>query len=456
MSESRMSDSQDWRYRERLAASFGASLVLHLILALLIFTVVASSSQQGASESVPGGLIVTVERRSIAQAKAVSAPQARPPQPFSPRIAPIGHAPQPQRAAQRLPQNRHELAKEVANASPNPRPVPQASSQPNPQPTAEIIEPQPTPGLPAVPVSVPTASAIAVTVKVPPTAAPSPAPSAAARVVQTPRPPQPSAAPQKTTATPAPAAAVARQNVPVAAQATAGPIASAVPGPRASAVPAAKAAGIPSPGPISGANTTKTQGLAPSPGPQGIGSPGPRAGSAQTSKAGPPGPVRVSGTPKPSPSKSQKSQRAIDINARLRALLPHNKVSYTRGTYAPGYRAVPTSLDPTPPPDVIARTKYLFMTSGSGTESRTKMWVTAVRPLGLGLSMCTGWLVRWPQAPMDSTGSQALAANGIQLRIGGGHGGGVLSTGMAGQTPIIEPNASYMCSARRLVPFGPH
>jgi hypothetical protein len=162
-------------------------------------------------------------------------------------------------------------------------------------------------------------------------------------------------------------------------------------------------------------------------------------------------------TPSPAPgSASRAAHPGPDINAKLRALLPTTGgVPPSRIHYAPGYKAIGTQLDPTPPPDVIARTKFLYETASSGNEKRTKMWVTAVRKTG-PVTLCTGWLVRYPEPPtMGSIGPINGANNGTQIRIGGGRGAGVLSPGAAGQAPIIEVDVTYVCSGRRLVPFVP-
>lgn len=105
-------------------------------------------------------------------------------------------------------------------------------------------------------------------------------------------------------------------------------------------------------------------------------------------------------------------------------------------------------MDPTPPPSVVAQTKYLYETSG-GSEARTKMWVTRVYKVG-PLTMCGGWMVRWPRPPtMGSSG-----ANGSQISIGG-RSRGVTAPGNAGQLPIVEPDVTYVCNGSRLTPFTP-
>ncbi|MGA8535292.1 MAG: hypothetical protein WB615_14380, partial [Candidatus Tumulicola sp.] len=59
-------DPRNWRYRERLAGSTFASLLLHALLALLLVSIIASSAQEGATENVEGGSLVMLERRTPA------------------------------------------------------------------------------------------------------------------------------------------------------------------------------------------------------------------------------------------------------------------------------------------------------------------------------------------------------------------------------------------------------
>jgi hypothetical protein len=228
------------------------------------------------------------------------------------------------------------------------------------------------------------------------------------------------------------------------ARATAAPSTPAPPGPQAS-LPPAKIVGVPSPSPTNGPAIAKAQGTLPSPGPKGSSSPGPRAGSSAISRPGPTRPVEVTPTASPaatggSTTKTGKTTR--NLNAFLRSLLPNNPSPVTSKTYGGGYRAVPTTLDPTPPPEVLAKTIYLYQTSGKGTEARTKMWVTSIRKVG-PLTFCTGWLVRYPY---PATMSTSLGTRLLHPTI---------STGEAGFKPIIEPSASYICEARSMTPYVP-
>ena len=151
-------DPRDRRYPERLTGSFLASLLLHALLAALLFSVLASSSQEGATESVAGRRSrddpahVADRRRKSTGSRARGRAAFR----TCRSIAPLHHAPLAQPQAQRLPVNRHELAKSAPTAPPNPRPIPQQTPQPNPQPTQNVFETHPRNEIPAAPVSVPT------------------------------------------------------------------------------------------------------------------------------------------------------------------------------------------------------------------------------------------------------------------------------------------------------------
>ncbi|MGH8163974.1 MAG: hypothetical protein ACREP1_06540, partial [Rhodanobacteraceae bacterium] len=140
----------DPRRRERVAGSFLASLLLHALAALLLFSVATSSSEQAGSESVQGNEIVSVTTQRVARTAALKATQAVPPVPHAPQIA----APRaPQRvAAATHPRVLHELATFAPTAPPNPTPAPVASAVPNPQPTMAILSSSPVPIPPAAPV----------------------------------------------------------------------------------------------------------------------------------------------------------------------------------------------------------------------------------------------------------------------------------------------------------------
>jgi hypothetical protein len=447
-----MRDPIDRYYRERLVGSTLASLILHALFALLFFSVLASSSQEGATEKAAGGEIVTVERRApVTLANAPAAVEQAPPVPHVPRIAPIRHAPLVQPQAQRLPQNFHELAREVPSAPPNPRPIPQQTPQPNPQPTQNVYEVQPSNEVPAAPLSVPTVAPLAVSIKPLATAPPSPAPTAAPSLRPSPKPPAPTAAPSAKAATPAPVQpSAAPSAAAVAARASAAPSLSPAPALRASAPPA-QTAGVPSPGPTNGPTITKTAGTAPSPGPKGVGSPGPRPGNAAQTKTAPARPIQVRPTPK-APAASTPAPRASNLNAKLRALLPNNPVHPTSKQYGPNF-SLEGRMEPTPPPDILAKTKYIYRSAGGGSEGRVIMWVTQTRKAGL-VTLCTGWLVRYPLAetpptvPAVNHPGSIGSANGAQIGIGG-------ARALPGlMPPIVDGIVTEACEERLLTPFA--
>lgn len=124
-------------------------------------------------------------------------------------------------------------------------------------------------------------------------------------------------------------------------------------------------------------------------------------------------------------------------------------------------------LEPTPPPEVLAKTKYIYEVHNVGGEARVKMWVTDAHKAGL-TTMCTGWLVRYPQAIRggyaDSSYGQTVVqnnvhagpANGTQITIGGGGVGHTpLSPFAAGLAPIVDGIVSQPCDGRLLVPYAP-
>ncbi|HEX3670292.1 MAG TPA: hypothetical protein VHT92_01175 [Candidatus Cybelea sp.] len=460
-------DPQDPRYRERLAGSFLASLFLHALLAALLFAVLTSSSEQGATESVQGGEVITLERTSpVVVANQPAAVRAVIPVPHVNVIAPVRHAPLAQPQTQRLPVNRHELAKIVPNAPPNPRPVPQQTPQPNPQPTQNIFETQPRAEIPAAPVSVPTVGPVTVSVKPPPTAAPSPAPTSAPSARPSPKPPAPVARPTAHVATPAPALPQASPTAAAIARASALPSASPAPAARASLAPAPRS-GVPNPSPTSTTAVARTAGTAPAPGPSGGASPGPRAGNAPKKANAVERPVEIPPTPKPAApvTPAPKSKTPPNINAKLRSLLPNNPVNPSSKSYTPSL-SLRGRMEPTPPPDVLAKTKYIYEVRGTGNEERVKMWVIASRKAG-PTTICTGWLVRYPEAirggyaDAASSGNvqsniHAGPANGTQIGIGGSGGAAPpLSPFDAGIAPIVDGMVSQPCDGRRLVPFAP-
>ena len=440
-------DPRDRRYIERLAGSSLASLLIHVLLALSLFTVSISTAQEGASENVQGGSLVTLEQqRAPVVARVPAQPENAAPVPHASTAPVVTHARAAQPAHQPLPPRHRELSKFAPTAPPNPTPLPQASVEPNVQPTVAVYEPNPSNELPAVPTSVPTASAVAVMAKLPPTAAPSPVPTVAPTARPTPLPPAPTAVPSAKPQTPAPAATVAATSKP--AQPAASAAASASPSTtvaRSSAPPAPKA-GAASPSPTKGPALASTTGTNPSPGPKGNASPGPHAGSGAQHEA-PQRPVHVQEQPTPKPQPPAKQSSAPDISAKLRNLLPHNDVNPNEGSiHSP---ITVGNTEPSPPPEVLALTKFIFEERGAGDDAKLKMWVTNVRHVGLAL-YCDGWLVRYPRSsqPPENIGTMSNpVSGGIVIGTRGPPGGF--------GPPIVEAHSSTLCSERQLQPFAP-
>jgi hypothetical protein len=431
-----MLDRIDRRYRERLGASYLVSVGFHAMLAALLFSIVSHASEEGATESVSGTSFVTIEN----VVAAAPAPARAAPVPHAPVVAPVRHAPLAQPARQPLPPVHHELSKFAPTAPPNPTPLPQASLQPNPVPTQPVFEPRPQNALPAVPTSVPSAPVVAVTITAPPTAAPTPAPTQAPTAAPTPHP----APTAKPTIAPTAAPVVAIRN-------PAAPSAPPIPLPTVSALPFATP-GVPSPSPTKAPVVATARGAAPSPAPTGHASPGPVPGSAAVTKPGPARPVAVQATPSPAPAVAAPPKRrphsgGSGLNARLNAMLPNNPVNPSEKAY---HQTVALgSLTPTPPPAVLAATRFLYEERGTGGDARIKMWVTSTHREG-PVTVCNGWLLRFPRSsqPAFQEGTAAHPVQGGFAIAVGGNPGGV-------GPPIVEGHASIACEARALVPFAP-
>jgi len=450
-------DPRDPRQRERLAGSYLASLIVHALIAALLFSLALSSSQEGASESVSGGTLVTLEQRAPVVAQVAAPAQQAAPVPNVPRIAPVvHHAPLVEPKRQPQPPRRHELSNFQPTAPPNPTPAPQASAQPNPEPTTPIYEPKPQNELPAVPTTMPSVAVESVAVRIPPTAAPSPVPSIVPTAKPTPRPPAPTAAPTAKPATPAPSAPpteVPTAAAVVAARTTSAPSASPQPVSRPSNAPAANA-GVPSPSPTQGAKLATTSGTQPSPGPKSEGSPGPKPGGAG-SNTGPPRPVQVPPSPNPQATSGGASGSSTgngihnDVGSLLAGMIPHNKVNPTQSN-TNFHVGLSGSMEPTPPPEIVALTKFTYEEHGEGSDARMKMWVTSTHREGPAL-ICDGWLVRYPQNSQPAVKSGTMTHNvsggiAVNASVGGSASGGVLA-------PIVEAAAHVSCTQRGLVPF---
>ena len=423
-------DPTDRRQPERLAGSFLASLFFHVVLVALLFAVATSSSEQIASESVQGSEVIEISSRAIAptsRAKTAAAPA-----PHAPRLG-KAHS-RPQLSAQSHPRVLHELAKFAPTAPPNPTPVPIASAEPNPVPTQQVVESSPLPEVAAMPRSLPSVAAIAVTVKALPSVAPSPAPSSLPTARPLPRPPVPSAPP----ATIAPL--YAREPHP---HNTVAPMS-----PRVAAI--RPSPGVPSPGPTTLPRPrTEQHGKTEQPGLKAVASPGPHgSGVVHRLAPGRPVEVRPMPTPKPTarpvPAKRKSAGAPSDLNARLRALIPTGPVVPTRRHYDGDVASIGRGIEPTPPPEILARTKFMYEESGrrAGTEARIKMYVTSVRRIA-GVTSCTGWLLRYPITGRSSYGD--LTSHPTDPRYPG-------PSEQVHSAAIIEPNATAIC-AGKLQPY---
>jgi hypothetical protein len=430
-------DPRDPRQRERLTGSTLASLIVHGVLAALLFSIATSSSREGASEIVEGGTLVTIEQRAPAIA-AVAPAQTAAPAPNVPRIAPIVHHARPVVAAhQPQPPVHHELSKFAPTAPPNPTPEPQASVQPNAQPTVAIAELHPQNDVAAVPSVMPSIPVQQVAVKPPPTVAPTIAPTVAPTIAPTaaptiaptatpvPRTPAPSAPPTTKPATPAPTA-----------RPTAAP----------TAAPTVVAVATPAPSPAQGNAPTP----APQPAPKGLQSPGPHTGSNGSAKIARAAPIEVRATPKPASGGGNASVLGgihNDINSLLAGMIPHNSVN-PAASHQQYSVSLNGSMEPTPPPSVLAQTKYLFDEKGDGGDAEVKMWVTGTHREGPVL-MCDGWLVRYPQSSQPATQVGTMAhpiAGGIAVHVGDAPPG----RGRA----IVEGESHIACSEHALTPFA--
>lgn len=390
-------DPLDRHRPERTAVSFLASVLFHALLALFLFSVATSSSEQS-PQSFPGGVIMTVSTRPVPSSAPVQLAKAAVPAPHAavvpkPRVAALP------RSAPPHPPVVHELSHFAPTAPPNPTPAPQSSLAPNPIPTQAVIAVSPAPIPAEVPTSAP-ATAVAVSVRVPPTTAPVPKPSAIPK--QVPRTPLPE--PSVIAVTAAPISAMAASPAPVA-----------------------------TPGIVSHvkiASRPQQHGAAPSPGPKAVGSPGPRGIAAVKNTAVAAHPVQLPATPPPAPAHVAGRGKPT-LNQRLQNLIPTAAPSFTpepskRYSGLGNIRTGPEP-EPTPPPDVIAATKFLYVENEAGQrwkqswlgtapeERYVKMYVSSVKRIGF-IKWCHGWVVRAPIA-----GSAKWIVEPDESFICGGH-----------------------------------
>jgi hypothetical protein len=435
---------RDTTYRRRLTGGFVASLVFHALLAAILFTLSSSSSEQASSESVSGGEVVSVTRQAIpvparkqpSVAKPVPVPVRAQPKPMKPRPVVLPH-----------PRVLHELSKQAPTAPPNPTPQPVHTPVPQAPPTEAPLKTTNEPVI-AQPTAVPTMAPVAVAVKAPPTEAPKPIATAA-----------PSIAP-KPVATAAPTTAPTSN--PLVAAATPAPLATAnVPAPRV-ALPR-PSPGVPSPGPSPAKQPSTTKGTAPSPGPKTSASPGTRGLTKNPPASAPPRPVQApptpapESTPKPRPA-AKATKEPPDINARLRSLIPTGPVAGPQSKqYSGKIGDIGKNLAPTPPPEILARTKFTaehkpggekwkwWPLSGAAEEAYVKFYVTDVRDEG-GVRVCHGWVARYPIVASSSY-------NGITLNPSDpSRYPGRLSQPKTKW--IVEPDVTFACP-KDMTPFTP-
>ncbi len=428
-------DPNDERRDERLAGSTLASFLLHLLAAAFLVSIAAASSQESASETTLGGQIFTISQQLPAAAQ-VTTPHPAPPRPAVHRVAPAKRAAMhPFRRPQPV---LHELTHVVPSASPNPTPVPPTTPQPLPVPTQAVAVVQPT----VAPTSKPTTEPMPRPV---PTVQPQPAAKPVPTVAPTAKP-APTARPLPSVA---PTHAPAQVPAPVAARTTAPqPTAAATPHVVASPVahpnlPPSSVAGVPSPRPVVAQHAATGRAA---PGPQ-----SPSVGRAHV----PPRPIAVAPTPSPAPTERPQPAPTRNpyagLNARLNALIPRGPVNPHEGHYV-GRLSLAGRLVPTPPPDVLARTRYIFEGPFGGGDGTLRMWVTSVARHGPVL-LCSGWILHFPrtiaQGTLTAPNVPVGPANGIQ--IGGLHP--VYSGLAAGMAPIVVGIGTAECSERALVPF---
>jgi hypothetical protein len=443
-------DPVDERHNERLAGSTLASILMHFLAAAFLISVAASAAQESAPEDYVGGDVTTVSQiQPIARIPV----KVTPSQPVPRHVAtPVTEAPPPHPVHQPI-RTLHELTQVVPSAAPNPTPVPQTTPVPLPVPTQTAIAmvqptiaptPRATPQPTAPPTAVPTpivtprpqpivkpAPTVAPTAKPAPTAAPTARPAPTIAPIAR---PAPTIAP---TARPAPTIApVIANKVAVALQ----PAPSAAPKP--SIAPAARE-GVPSPHPVQA--STPASGRA-SPGPQNA-----NLGQAHAK----PAPISYLPPPTPRPVPIAHPRAAYNpyagLNARLNSLIPQSAVTPHAYQYSNSI-SLAGKLEPTPPPSVLARTRYLFQ--GPAASDTIKMWVVAVEHRG-PILICNGWIVRYPQivrqGVLTASNVPVGPANGIQ--IGTQHQ--VPSGFAAGLDPIVVGMGNAECSMRSLVPFIP-
>ena len=453
-------DPRDRRYPERLAGSFLASLIFHALLAVLLFSVLVSTSELGTNENVEGGEVVTIERAApVAVANQPAAQHEAAPVPHVPRIAPIRHAAPTQPRTQRLPTNRHELA--VARADRTAESAAGSAAVAPTQPAADGKHLRGAAQERGAGSARERADGRARGGRDQGAADRGPLARADERAegqaVTEAADAQRSAQRQTghaRTRRPPPVAhrggGRARQRR-AQRQSRRGPA-------RLGSARAAPGSAEPQPDQRRGGGAHARHRAQPRADQRRFA--GTRQEGGTKNQRTPQRPIELRPTPVPA-SPAPKSRTAPNINDKLRSLLPNNPVHPASKQYTPTI-SLHGRLEPTPPPDVLAKTKYLYEVRRTGNELSVKMWVTAAHKEG-PTTICTGWLVRYPQperggyAPLPSNvQANSGTPNGTQISIGGGGPAHEpLSPFDAGIAPIVDGMVTQACDGRLLAPYAP-
>ncbi|MBC5815494.1 MAG: hypothetical protein GIW97_03035 [Candidatus Eremiobacteraeota bacterium] len=133
-------------------------------------------------------------------------------------------------------------------------------------------------------------------------------------------------------------------------------------------------------------------------------------------------------------------------------MLPNGPVTPATKRFSPGASAVGAVGDPTPPPQVLAVTKFTYVAGthkhmfGNAQNDRIIMYVKSTRRVG-PVTLCTGWLLRFPSA--GASFGQIDMQNGKMSTAGPG------PRPENGFQPIIEENATIDCPAGQLQLYKP-
>lgn len=147
--------------------------------------------------------------------------------------------------------------------------------------------------------------------------------------------------------------------------------------------------------------------------------------------------MQVPATPRPAPALVSGKHKPT-LNERLQGLIPTAAPSFTPAPAVRRYNVNMTFTpppEPTPPAQVLAATKFLYVENvqaqrwkqsilGTAPEERyVKMYVTSVKRIGF-INWCSGWVIRMPESDAEH------------------------------RHWIVEPNESFVCGGH-LEPFTP-